>query len=323
MTRARRAAAALFCTALAGAAAAADYPNRPVRLVVGFPAGGTPDVIARVIAGQVERQLGQSIVVDNRAGANGIIGYEIVARAAPDGYTLLHTTPAIVTNLTSFRALPYDIRRDYAPVTVICMSDGYLLLAHPSFPATSVRELIALAKNRDKPVTYGSPGVGSVQQLVAELFNVRAGVALMNVPYKGVAPALNALIAGEVQTMFLPPTVAVPQVRAGKVRALGFSGAKRWSVMPEVPTLIESGVPGFDVAGAWQAWFAPARTPPALLERLQREIGRAVEVPKVRDFLAEGGWRPVLSRPGEVRAFLDAEIARYAEMAKAAGIKPE
>lgn len=299
------------------------YPNRPIRLVVTFSAGGTPDAIARTVAKQLESQLGQSIVVDNRDGANGIIGTEIVARAAPDGHTLLHVTASFVINARIRRKLPYDIYRDFAPVTNLCLGDGYLLLINPAVPARTLKEFIVLAKNKDNPLAYGSPGVGNTLHLAAELFNVRAGTNLMHVPYKGVAPSLNALLGGEVQAMFVPPTVVVQHIKVGKLRALGFTGASRWPVLPDVPTIAEAGVPGFRITGAWHGWFAPANTPQAIIAKLQTEVHKALQVPKIREFLVNGGYEPDGRSPEEFGKFVRAEAERYAEAVRAAKIKPE
>ncbi len=312
---------AVAMDAAVAATAVVEYPARPVRMVVTFTAGGTPDAIARIVVGQMERQLGQSFVVDNRAGANGIIGTDIVAKAAPDGYTLLHVTGSLVINPRLYRTLPYDVFRDLEPVTNIVLGDGYLLLVHPSVPAQSVMELVALAKN--KPLSYGTPGIGNTLHLATELFNVRAGTQLLHVPYKGVAPALNSLLAGETQVIFIPPTIAVQHVKTGKARALGFTGSKRWSFMPEVPTIMEAGVPDFEITGSWHGWLAPAKTPPALIARIHAEAKKALQVPRVRDFLVAGGYEPDGSTPEEFRKFLKKESARYAEAVRAAGIKPE
>jgi tripartite-type tricarboxylate transporter receptor subunit TctC len=314
-----------FATAAAFAAVppGADYPARPVRMVVTFTAGGTPDAIARIVAGQMERQFGQSFVVDNRAGANGIIGTDIVAKAAPDGYTLLHVTGSLVINPRIYRNLPYDVFRDLEPVTNIVLGDGYLLLVHPSVPAQTVRELVALAKNKDKPLSYGTPGIGNTLHLATELFNVRAGTQLLHVPYKGVAPALNSLLAGETQVIFIPPTIAVQHVKTGKARALGFTGSKRWPFMPEVPTIMEAGVPDFEITGSWHGWLAPAHTPRAVIARIHAEAKKALQVPRVREFLVAGGYEPDGSTPEHFRKFLKTESDRYAEAVRAAGIKPE
>ena len=312
---------ALLVQGAAWPQAAGDYPARPVRMVVTFTAGGTPDAIARIVAGQIERQFGQSFVVDNRAGANGIIGTDIVAKAAPDGYTLLHVTGSFVINPRIYRTLPYDIFRDFAAITNLCLGEGYLLLVHPSVPAQSVKELIALAKT--KPLSYGTPGIGNTLHLAMELFSVKAGAPLLHVPYKGVAPALNALLAAETQTMFIPPTIAVQHVKAGRARALGFSGVKRWSFMPDVPTIMESGVPDFQVTGAWHGWLAPAKTPKAVIARIHAEAQKALQTPRVREFILAGGYEPDGSTPESFARFLKSEAARYAEAVRAAGIKPE
>jgi tripartite-type tricarboxylate transporter receptor subunit TctC len=327
MKRALKSARCIGAAAIALAAGAAaaqpgsDYPARPLRMVVTFTAGGTPDAIARIVAGQVERQLGQSIVIDNRAGANGIIGTDIVAKSAPDGYTLLHVTGSFVINPRIYRKLPYDVFRDFEPITNICLGDGYLLLVHPGVAAQSVKELIALAKT--KPLSYGTPGVGNTLHLAMELFSVKAGAPLQHVPYKGVAPALNALLAGETQTMFIPPTIAVQHVKTGKARAIGFTGARRWPFMPEVPTIMESGVPDFQITGAWHGWLAPAKTPKAVVARIQAEALKALQTPRVKEFLVAGGYEPDGSTPEEFRRFLQVEAKRYAEAVSAAGIKPE
>jgi len=226
------------------------FPIRPVRLVVPFPAGGTSDVIARSVTNELERQLGQSFVIDNRGGANSIIGSEIVAKAAPDGYTLLHVTAAFAINPSVYRNLPYQVE-DFLPITNLALGEGYLLLVHPSVPVQSVAELIVLAKKKDGQLTYGSPGVGNTLHLAVEFFNMKAGIAMTHVPYKGVAPAFTALLAGEVQAMLIPPIISLQQIKAGKVRALGFTGKTRWPVLPAVPTVTEAAIPGFYIIGGW------------------------------------------------------------------------
>ena len=299
-------------------AQAEGYPSRPIRLVAPFPAGGTADAIARTVANEVASTLGQSFVIDNRSGANGIIGTEIVAKAPSDGHTLLHVTGSFVINPSIYRKLPYDIFRDFAPVTNVVLGTGYLMLLNPNVPAANVKELIALAKAQK--LTYSSPGVGNTLHLAAELFNVRSGVKLTHVPYKGVAPAMNAVMAGEVQVTFMPPTVVAPLVKAGRVKAIAFTGAKRWSVMPDLPTMTEAGVRNLELTGSWHGWFAPAGTPAAIVSRLQREVHRALQVAKVRDFIVEGGYEPDGSTPAEFRKFVRSEFERYAEMVKIAGV---
>jgi tripartite-type tricarboxylate transporter receptor subunit TctC len=309
--------------AIAHPHAAAGYPDKSIRVVAPFPAGGTADALARAVTAQMEQQVGRSIVIDNRGGANGIIGTDIVAKAAPDGYTLLHVTGSFVVNPHVYRQLPYDIHRDFAPVTNLALGDGYLLLVHPSVPAQTTPEFIALAKQPASRVTYGSPGVGNTLHLAAELFNVRAGIQVAHVPYKGVAPAMNALVGGEVNSVFMPPTVALSLIKAGRLRALGYTGATRWAPLPDVPTISESGVPGFVLRGGWHGWFAPARTPAAIVERIYAEVKKALQVPKVREYVLAGGYEPEGSSPAEFRKFVRAEWERYAEMVRAAKIQPQ
>ena len=307
----------------ASKAPSSAYPNRPIRLLMPFPAGGTPDALGRTLASQVESQLGQNIVVDNRTGANGIIAYELTAKAAPDGYTLVHATPSFALNTIVYKKLAYDLHKDFTPITNIAQGFGYLMLAHPSVPATSIKELIAYAKGRDKPLTYGSPGVGNTLHLATELFNARAGTNMLHVPYKGVIPALNALLGGEINVMILQPPTGVAQVKAGRLRALAFTGSKRWDGMPDLPTISESGLPGFIVHFTWNAWYAPAKTPRDIVARLQFEVRKALQVPKVRDFFVNGGWEVLGSTPEELRSYVDAELVRYTEAARVAKIQPE
>jgi len=313
---------ALLFVPLAGAWAQ-DYPSRPIRLVLGFPSGGTIDALARSVATQLETQLGRPIVVDNRTGANGIIAAEIVAKSPADGYTMLFSPPALVINQVLLKKVPYDVLRDFAPVISVCVGTGYLLVVNPSVPAQSVKEFIALAKNRDKPVTYGTPGIGNTQHLVGEMFNLKAGTRLMHVPYKGLTPAITAVLGGEAHSLFVPPTVVMPHIKAGKLRALAFTGATRWQFMPELPTVAESGVPGFDASGAWQGWFARAGTPRAIVARLHAEIHKALQVPKVRDFILTGGYEPDGRGLEEFRKMIQSDFKKFAEVVRVADIRAE
>ena len=302
-------------------AAAQTYPTRsirPIRLIVPFAAGGTADVIARSTSNEVGAQLGQPFVLDNRGGANGIIGTDLVAKAPPDGHTLLHVTASFVINPNTYTVLPYDIFRDFEPVTNVVLGTGYLLALHPAVPANSVKELIALA--RDGRVSYSSPGVGNTLHLAAELFSVRAGVKLLHVPYKGVAPALNAVLAGEVQATFIPATIALPLVKAGRAKAVAFTGRSRFAGLPQLPTMAEAGVPNLELTGSWHGWFAPAKTSMAVLSRLHQEVTKALQVPRVRDAIISGGYEPDGKSPAEFRKFLRAEYERYAEMVRVAKV---
>jgi len=311
-----------FLFALWVGACAQEYPNRPIRLVLGFPSGGTPDALARSVTTQLEAQLKRSIVVDNRTGANGIIAAEIVATAPPDGYTMLFSPPALIINQILQKKVPYDVLKDFTPVANICLGAGFILVVNPSVPAKSVKELIALAKVRDK-LSYGTPGIGNTQHLVGEMFNLRAQTRLLHVPYKGLTPAVTAVLSGEVSALFVPPTVVMPHIKAGKLRALAFTGAKRWQFMPELPTIAEAGVPGFEVSGSWQGWFAPARVPREIVARLHGEIRRALQEPKVHDFILTGGYEPDGRGPEEFRKLIQSDFKKYAEIIRVAGIKAE
>ena len=246
----------------ATAASAADtYLQRPVRVVLPAGAGSGPDVLARALAAQLERQTGKPFVIDNRAGANGIIGAEIVARSAADGYTVMHASPGFLLNTLVYSKPSYDVRRDFVAVTNVASGSGYLLLVNPVLAVRSVAELMVLAKSR--PLNYASPPAGNTLHLASEMFNLRAGVRLQHVPYKGGSDAFTALMNNDVQVVIAPPAGALPYVQSGRLRALAFTGSRRLSLMPEVPTVAESGLPDYIVDFTWNGWFAPAATPPA------------------------------------------------------------
>lgn len=297
------------------------YPQRPIKLLVGFAAGGTPDSIARTIAEQVSRSIGQSLVIENRAGANGMIAAQAVAKATPDGYTLLLTTPSIVINPSVYKKVPYDLAREILPITDVALGDGYLLVVNPALGVETIPAFIEYAK-RNRPISFSSPGIGNTLHLAAETFASRAGIEMTHVPYKGAAPALTAVMSGEVQAMFIPPTTAVSQVKSGKLRAIGFTSTKRWSELPNVPTVSES-LQGFAFDSGWHAVFAPAGTPAAIVARLNAEFRKAVGVPEVRNFLIQGGYEPSGRPQAEFAAFVQAEEKRYAEIVRTAKITPE
>jgi len=311
--------AGITCAA-ASSVWAQNFPSRPIRLVVGFAAGGTPDALARSVATQVENQMGGTVVVDNRGGANGIIAAEIVATAAGNGYTMLWAPPALIINEMIYPKLPYNTLRDFIPVTSVCLGSGYILTVHPAVNARSVKELVALAKSKEKPLTYGTPGIGNTQHLVGELFNVRAGTHLQHVPYKSLAPAITGVLSGEINVLFPPPTVVMGHFKAGRLRALGVTGEKRWQGMPELPAINET-VPGFSVSGAWHGWFVPASTPRSIVTRMHTEIKKAVETPKVRDFMITGGYDPDGRSPEEFRKLIVSDFNRYGEVVRIANIK--
>ncbi len=320
MTRLRGAALLLVLT-VTEAAGADGYPSRPIRFVVSSAPGGTQDAVARLVGNQLSGQLGQQVVIDNRGGGNGTIGCDIVARAVGDGYTLLYAATAFAIMPGVVKSLPFDVVRDFIPITRIGVLEGALLLVNPSLQAQNVRELIELAKQRS--LSYGSPGVGNSLHLMAELFNVSAGTHMVHVPYKGAGPSMNALLSNEIQMIFIPPTVAVPYVRSGRLRALGYSGTQRLSALPDLPTVAEAGLPGFGMDLGWQALFAPARTPDAVVQKIYSETKRALDTPKLREYLLASGYAPKGETPAEFKRIFLADIRRYADLTRAARIEPE
>ena len=309
----------LLVVAAASALAQGNYPDRPVRIIVPFPAGGPADALARIVGERLAQSLGKPFVIENKAGAGGNIGMEQGARAAPDGYTL---TLAPVGNLTVapalYAKLPYDPVKDFAPITVLAVVPN-VLIVHPSVPAKTVAELVALAKAKPGSLNYASPGNGSIPHLAAELFKRVAGVDVVHVPFNGVAPATNAVLSGEVQMFFAQSSSALPQWRAGKVVALGVATRKRFASAPELPTIAEQGFPDFE-ATSWYGLVAPAGTPSSIVERLHGEIVRALALPEVRERIAGLGAETVGNSPSEFAAMQKAEAARWIKIAREANI---
>ncbi|MGZ8155519.1 MAG: tripartite tricarboxylate transporter substrate binding protein [Burkholderiales bacterium] len=304
-----------------GTMAAESYPSRPIRVIVPFPPGGNVDTFARVLYRYVEQDLGQSIIIDNRGGANSILGSDLVAKATPDGYTFLNTSFGFAVNPAIVRKLPFDVEKDFLPVTNVALGTGYLMVVHPSVPAKSVKELIALAKQ--KTLRYSTAGVGNGQHLAGALFAEKAGAEMLHVPYKGGGPALNAVMGGEVEIHYPAASVGIPQVKSGKVRALGFTGAKRLSSLPEVPTIAEAGLPGYLADAGWHAVFAPAKTPMAFASRMHAAIRKALDVPQVRDHFLNGGYEPQGAPPAEWAKLFRQDLKRYAEICRIAKIEPQ
>ena len=295
------------------------YPTHAVRIVVPFPPGGPADALARLSADRLAQAFSQPFVVENRPGAGGNIGMEQGAKAAPDGYTL---TLAPVGNLTIapslYAKLPYDPARDYAPITVIAAVPN-LLIAHPSVGAKSLAELIAIAKAKPGTLNYASPGNGSGAHLAGELLKQMAAIDIVHVPYNGVGPAMNAVLGGQVQLFFAQSSAALQHVKAGTVVALGVASLKRLAAAPELPTIAEQNLPGFDVT-SWYSLVAPAGTPEAIVDRLQREIAKALAQPETRERIAALGAEPVANTPAEFAAMQRAEAARWAKLAREANI---
>jgi tripartite-type tricarboxylate transporter receptor subunit TctC len=303
-----------------GSAWAQAYPTRPIRLIVPFPAGGTTDTIARPVASQLEAQIQQSVVIDNRSGANGIVGTSLTAKATPDGYTMLWTTTSIVINQALNPAFPLDILKDLQPVALGVIGAGYFVLVNPSLGAHSIKDLIALAKNKAKPLTYGTPGVGNGQHILGEMFNQSAGTHLLHVPYRGVPQQLNALLGNEVNVLFVPPTASLPFVKDGRLRAIAFAGPSRWPFMPELPTVAESGLPDFKPKAGWHGCFLPAGTPAAIVNRVSAEVSKALNTPKLKAAFVNLGYTTVGSTPAEFAAHIESERNSYIDVARKANI---
>jgi tripartite-type tricarboxylate transporter receptor subunit TctC len=313
---------AMLSVAASVALAADAYPTKPLRLIVPFPPGGPADVLARTVGDRLASTLGQPVVVDNRPGAGGNIGMELAAKAAPDGHTLV-LAPAgnLTVNPSLYRNVPYDVARDFVPVTVIAAVPN-VLVVNPQVPAKNLAELIAFAKANPGKLNYSSPGPGSGAHLAGELLKTSAGIDIVHVPYNGIAPATTAVVAGDVQLMFAGAPAALPQVAGGKLRAIAVASPKRIASAPTVPTLDESGLPGFDVT-SWYSIVAPAGTPPAVVDRLQKEIARALENPDVKAKLAGLGADPIANTPTDFAAMIRSETAKWGKIVKDANIRVE
>lgn len=305
--------------ALATAAQAQLYPVKPIRLVVPFPAGGPTDITARIISPKISAALGQNIIIDNRAGGSSIIGSDIVAKSPPDGYTLLISTVTNAINVSLIPKIPYDMSRDFEPVAQLFITTS-ILTAHPSLPVKSVKELIAFAKAHPGQLTYGSAGNGSPSHLAGELLKTMGGVSLLHVPYKGGGPAAVEHVAGQVQLAFLSAPAVVPFIKNGRLRALGVTNAKRSLVFPELPTIAEAGLPGYESEG-WSGIMVPARTPSAVVQRLYSEFSAALGDNDIRSKLMAAGVEPALMPPAAFGNKVQAEIARWGKVVKASGMK--
>ena len=298
-----------------------DFPSRPIRLVVPYSAGGSTDTVARLVGASLSERLGQQVVVDNRTGAGTIIGTEIVAQAVPDGYTLLMATPPLAVNPALHGKVPYDLERDFAAVLNVAGSSN-LLVVHSGVAAQSVNELVALIKANPGKYNYGSSGVGGAGHLAMALFTSMTGVEAVHVPYKGGAPAVADLVAGRLHLMMANLTTAQPHIRAGRLRGLGVGTARRTPLFPELPTIAEAGVPGYE-ANNWNGIVAPRKTPRAAIERLHREIVAILADASMAKRLAAQGLEPIGDTPAQFTQYLKAEAAKWGKLVRTAGIKPE
>ena len=304
----------------ATAAIAQPYPSKPTRMIVPYPPGGSADILARAIGAKVGEGLGQPVVIDNRPGAGTIIGTEATAKSAPDGYTfMLGTVSSHAINPALNPKLPFDPVKDFTPLALVA-SIPFAMIVHPSVPAKSVQEFVALAKARPGQINYSSAGNGTSNHLAGELLKSMAGIDLVHVPYKGSAPALNDLIAGQVSLMFDLVLTAAPHIKSGAARGLAVTGAKRSAVLPELPTVAETGLPGYEVS-AWFGIFAPAGLPQPVARRLNAELVKVMREPDLKQRLASLGADPLTSTPEEFSAYLRSEIEKWAKVVKASGMK--
>lgn len=306
---------------LAGSALAQQFPTKPIRFLVGFAPGGSTDILARMVAEQMARTWGQQVVVDNRGGAAGLIAADFTAKAAPDGYTLLMAISNHVIAPSVYAKIPYDTINDFAAVSPVGASP-FLVLANLAVPARNLQEFIALVKSKPGQFNFATPGIGSIQHLSNELLNTMAGIKLIHVPYKGGVPALMDTIAGAAAVTFITPAQALPQVKAGKIKPLGISSAKRSTVLPDVPTVAEAGVPGFE-AIVWFGVITQVKTPRPLINKLHAEIARILTMPEVRERMAQLGVDALNGSPEQLGKMMRDDLKKWSAVARQAGIKPE
>jgi len=308
----------LFC----GVAAAQSYPSKPIRLLVPFPPGGGVDAVARIAFQRVGEQLQQQIVIDNRGGSSGIVATELAARAVPDGYTLFFGVTSSLAILPHYqRKLPYDVMTDFAPVNLIA-EGAYILAVHPAVQAASVKELIALAWQKPGALNFSSAGNGTMLHLNGELFKSLTGINIVHIPYKGAVAAMADLFSGQVQMAFNPPSVTLPHMKSARVRGLAVTSAKRSALAPDLPTIAEAGVPGYEATG-WYAVLAPARTPAPIVARLNRELMSAIADREVRERFFTNGVEALGTTPEQFAAFIRSEYAKWGKVVRSAGVKSE
>lgn len=311
----------LLAVVLAPAAVAQSYPSKPIRFVAPIPAGGSTDALARDIAKRLSDAWGQPVVVDNLPGAAGSIGAAVVAKAAPDGYTILLVNVGHAINASVYPTLPFDSVKDFSPI-ILMASLSMGLVVHPSVPAQSLKEFIALAKSKPGGLNFSSSGNGGASHLAGEIFKSMTGTQLVHVPYKGSAPAVADLLAGHVQAMFSDMPLAIPHIKAGKVRPLAIAAPRRSPILPDMPTFQEAGLPGYDI-GVWVGILAPAGVPKDIVAKLNAEIARILKLPDMRDRVQGMGFDLVASTPEQFAAVLQADVAKFAKVVKEAGVKAD
>jgi len=325
--------ARLACAALAAAAAGAAfaqapstgsgqaYPSKPVRMVVPSSAGGGTDIVARIIAPELSKRLGQQVVIDNRPGAGTMIGIEVAAKSPPDGYTLLMGLSTLAINSALYKKVPYDPQRDFAPITQ-AISSASIIVVHPSVPVKTLKELIAFARARPGQINYASAGTGTYPHMTMELFLSMAKLKMVHIPYKGTGPAMIDMVAGQVATMAATILTGMPQIRAGRLRPLGITSAARSPIVPDIPTVAEAGLPGYESV-QWYGMLAPARTPRDIITRLHGEATRVLQQPEIKARFAGDGADPVGSSPEEFTRYIQSELTKWAKVARDAGIQQE
>ncbi len=315
-------AAAAVLVAVQWTAHAQGYPTRPVRVIVAAATGG-PDITARIVMAELQKQMGQPFVVENQPGANGMVGANIVAKAAPDGYTLLVYSSGIAINPYAHKTMPYDTAKAFTPITNLVSNGGLFFAVAQSVPAKTLKEFVEYAKRPDVHLAYSTPGVGNTWHLAMEVFDTMNGIKMTHIPYKGGGPATAALAQGEVQAILASPPPLMPHYKSGKVRVLAFTGDKRHPAFPEIPTMAEAGVPNYKHDGGWFALFGPAGMPADIVDKLWREVKKAEENPGVLDRFQKLGAFPVADSPADFAKFFQAELKAYGEQAKLANLQPE
>jgi tripartite-type tricarboxylate transporter receptor subunit TctC len=311
----------LLCAMACGVAAAQPYPAKPVRVIVPSSPGGGTDIVTRILTPELSKRLGQQFVVENRAGAGTMIGIEAASRAAPDGYTLLMGLSTLAINSALYKKVPYDPVKDFAPITV-AVSSGSIIVVHPSVPVKTLKELIAFAKSRPGQMNYASAGVGTYPHMTMELLLSMAKLKMVHIPYKGTGPAMVDMLAGHTAAMAGTMVTTVPQIRAGRLRALGITTTARNNAVPEIPTIAEAGLPGFESV-QWYALLAPAGTPRDIVNRLHKEMAAILQTPEIRQRFATDGADPVANTPEQFAAYIKTELAKWEKVARNAGIEKQ